>query len=128
MDPIADMLTRIQNAGKAGKQTVLVSYSKLKFAVASVLLKEGYILSLNKKGRKDGKFIEISLAYEGRTPKILGVTRISKPSRRMYTTFHDIMPVRQGHGDLILSTPKGILTGKEARTMKVGGEMLFKIW
>lgn len=128
MDPISDMMTRIQNAGAVRKETVLVPYSKLKFAVASLLLEEGYLLSVNKKGKKERKGLEIGIAYDGKKPKITKALRISKPSRRMYISFRDIKPVRQGYGDLVLSTPKGILTGRGARKLKVGGEVLFKIW
>ena len=128
MDPIADMITRIQNAGAVRKETVSVPYSNLRSAVASLLLKEGYLLSVNKKGKKERKFIEIGIAYDGGRPKINKAVRVSKLSRRMYIGFRDIKPVRQGYGDLVLSTPKGVLTGAGARKLKVGGEVLFKIW
>ena len=126
MDPISDMMTRIRNAGKAGKETVSFPYSKVKFAIATVLLKEGYVSSV--KGKKEQRIIEIGLLYVNAKHKIQGVTRISKPSRRMYTGYSEIKPVRQGFGDVILSTPKGIATGKEARREKSGGEVLFTIW
>ncbi len=128
MDPIGDMINRIQNAGSARKESITISYSKLKFSVASLLLKEGYIASVTKKGKKERKYLEIGIAYEAGAPKIRYASRISKLSRRMYTGFRDIKPIRQGRGDLILSTPKGVLTGKEARKFKTGGEVLFKIW
>ncbi len=127
-DPVADMMTRIQNAGAARKETALLSYSKLKLAIANVLLKEGYISSINKKGKKEHKYIEVGIAYNKGKPKINKASRVSKLSRRMYTGFRDIKPIRQGYGDLILSTPKGVVTGKEARKLKIGGEVLFKIW
>mgnify|MGYP001575624302 CR=1 FL=1 len=128
MDPIADMLTRIQNASAVKKEAVSVSYSKLKFAIAAVLLKKGYLASVNRKGKKDTKFIEVGIAYTDGRPKIHKISRLSKLSRRLYTGFRDIKSVRQGYGDVVLSTPKGILTGNEARKQKVGGEVLFKIW
>ena len=128
MDPIADMMVRIKNAGNAGKEMALVPYSKFKFAVGTLLLKEGYIVSLNRKGRKENKYIEVGIAYKNGKPKVQGMSRVSKLSRRTYTGFRDIQSVRQGRGDYILSTPKGILTGKEARKHKIGGEVLLKIW
>ncbi|MBI2109110.1 MAG: 30S ribosomal protein S8 [Parcubacteria group bacterium] len=128
MDSIADMITRIQNAGAVRKEAVVIPYSKLKFAIANLLLKEGYISSVGRKGKKEHKFIEVGIAYDDGTPKINKAVRVSKSSRRLYTGFRDIKSVRQGYGDAVLSTPKGIVTGKEARKLKVGGEILFTIW
>ncbi len=132
MDPIADMLIQIKNAGNAGKESVLIPYSKIKFGIATLLLREGYVSSVinknNKKGKKEYRFIEVGIARKNAKPKIQGVSRMSKLSRRFYMGFRDVKPVRQGYGDLILSTPKGLLTGKDARKQKIGGEVLFKIW
>ena len=127
-DPIAEMLTRIKNAGNAGKPTVLIPYSKIKMAIAEILEKEGYIKSLNKKGKKVAKFIEIELLYSGNAPRISDIKRLSKPSRRVYQRTLEIRPVRHGYGRLILSTPRGLMTDSEARKTRVGGEVLFKIW
>ncbi len=132
MDPIADMLIGIKNAGNAGKESVVVPYSKIKFEIASLLSRTGYVASAlsvqNKKGRKEQRMIEIKIARETSGPKIKGVARMSKPSRRVYFGFRDVQPVRQGRGEIVLSTPKGLVTGKEARKQKIGGEVLFKIW
>lgn len=128
MDPLADMIIHIKNTGNAGKEMATVPYSKFKFAVVNTLLREGYISSVNKHGRKEKKFIDIGLAYKNGKPRITGLSRVSKVSRRVYLGVGDMRPVRQGFGDLILSTPKGILTAKEAKKEKVGGEALFKIW
>ena len=131
-DKIADMLVRIKNAGYAGKDTALVPYSKYKMAIAQVLLKNGYVQSVSekRKGKKaSGRMIEVGIAYAGKnTPKVKGVERVSKLSRRVYMGHRDIKPVRNGFGMLVLSTPKGILTGDEAKKEHVGGEVLFKIW
>jgi small subunit ribosomal protein S8 len=127
-DPIRDMLIRIKNAGDAGKEAASMPYSKMKLAIANLLMKEGYITSVAKKGKKEGKVLEVGIAYNGKKPKVSGVSFISKLSRRVYFGVGDITPVRQGYGDLVLTTPKGILTGKEARRERVGGEALFKIW
>jgi len=128
MDTLSDMLMRIKNATSAGKETAVVPHSKYKYAIAQVLLKEGYIAGVTRKGRGIKKFIEIHLAYEGKKPKIKGIKRVSKASRRLYTNARNIKLIRQGYGNLILSTPKGILTGKEARKEWIGGEALFEIW
>lgn len=128
MDPLSDMLIQIKNAGNAGRESVSIPYSKFVFAVANVLLREGYVASVSRKGRGIKKTIEVSLVYEDSRPKIRGLKRMSKLSRRVYVGIRDIRPVRQGYGNLILSTPRGILTGKEAKKEKVGGEALFTIW
>ena len=127
-DPIGDMLARIRNAASVGHETVRIPYSKLKLAVAKVLLKEGYVSSVEKRGRKVVKNIEIGLVYNNNTPKIKGAKRVSKPSMRVYLGAKNIHRVRYGFGTSILSTPKGILTGGEARKEHVGGEVLFLIW
>lgn len=127
-DPIADMLAQIRNAGMARKESLVLPYSKLRFAVASALLKNGYIKSIVKKGKKVVKTMEIGLVYHEGKPHVMGTKRISKSSCRVYLGVKDIKPVRHGYGLLMLSTPKGIITGGEARKMKIGGEALFKIW
>ncbi|HEY4476425.1 MAG TPA: 30S ribosomal protein S8 [Candidatus Paceibacterota bacterium] len=127
-DPIADMITRLRNAARAHLPTVVVEYSNFKLAVAQVLLDRGFITSATKKGKKVKKVIEMNLAFKGREPKILGAVRVSKPSRRVYQGARDLRLVRQGFGELVISTPKGIMTGTEARKARVGGEVLFKIW
>jgi small subunit ribosomal protein S8 len=128
-DPIADMLTRITNASLVGKAATIVPYSKLKFEIANILLKHNLVKSFSVKGRKVRKHMEVELAYgeDGRS-KITGATRLSKPSRRVYLGFSDIKPVRQGQGFLVVSTPKGVMVGEEAKKAKVGGEALFRIW
>ncbi|HEY9582822.1 MAG TPA: 30S ribosomal protein S8 [Candidatus Paceibacterota bacterium] len=129
MDPIADMLIRIKNAGRARQESTVVPYSKLKFEIANVLLSEGYIKSFSVKGKKIRKHLEIEIAYSAdASPRVSGADRVSKLSRRVYAGFNDIRPVKQGLGLLMLSTPKGIMSGKEARKLKVGGEVLFSIW
>lgn len=128
MDPISNYITQIKNAGYAGKETVVLPYSKLKSAITDVLEKEGFIKTQAKKGKKVNKCIEIGLLYEGKVPRIKGVERVSKPSKRIYYNASSLRPVMSGFGRLIISTSKGILTEKEARKEKIGGEALFKIW
>ena len=128
-DPIADFLIQMQNAARAGKSTVLLPFSQMKFSIAEALKKEGYISKIEKKGKKTQKFLSLELATtEDGAPTLQGTKRISKPSRRVYMGADDIQPVKYGHGTLILSTPQGILTGKEARKGRIGGEVLFEIW
>ncbi len=122
-DPISDFLVRLQNASLVKKGSVTLPYSAVKHAIAKVLEKEGYLASVAKKNN----LLTVELKYAGR-PAISGVKRISKPSRRMYLGVRDIRPVKRGHGLLVLSTPKGVVTGKEAQVARVGGEALFEIW
>jgi len=128
-DPIGDLIIRLKNAGMAGRSNIVIPHSKLKFAVAVKLQQKGFIKTAIKRGKKARKIIEVELLYtkEG-APQINDVSRISKPGRRMYQGVRSIYPVRYGRGALFLSTPKGILTGDEARKERVGGEALFKIW
>ncbi len=127
-DPVGDMIIRIKNAGMAKKPSVDVPHSMLKLAIAEKLKEHGYVAAVEKRGRKVKKTLEITLAYNDGTPRIRGVKRISKPGRRLYAKVRDIVPIKYGHGTSLLSTPKGILTGEEARKAKLGGEMLFHIW
>lgn len=127
-DKIADMIIRIKNAGVASKPSVLVSYSKMKMEIAELLKKEGYVKEVSKKGKKVTKFIDIALVYENGKPKIKGVDRLSKFSRRVYKKVKEIKPIKYGYGMTVLTTPRGILTDKEAKKENVGGEALFKIW
>lgn len=125
-DPVADLITRIKNAGKARKESVLLPYSKLKEAIALVLVSEGYVKSASKK--KTSPTLEVVLNYHNGEPKVKDVERISKSSRRVYMGFEEIHPTKGGFGKMILSTPKGILTDRQAIKERVGGEVLFKIW
>ncbi len=128
MDTTSDLLIRMKNACNAGHPTVLVPYSKFKESILGLLEKEGFVKSYSKKGKKVTRFIEVELAYTGDVPKLKGVERVSKPSKRVYTKVGDVRPVRQGYGMLVLSTPKGVMTDRQARKEHVGGEALFKIW
>lgn len=125
-DPIADFIIRIKNAGKVHKESVSLHYSKLIEAIALVLVTEGYLKSVVKK--KTSPTLEVILNYHNGESKIKEVERISKSSRRVYKGFEDIHPAKGGFGKTIFSTPKGILTDRQAIREKVGGEVLFKIW
>lgn len=128
MDKIGDMLVTIKNGGNAGKKSVHIPFSGYKMNIARALFQEGYIKSYSEKNLKSGDVLEIDLLYKEEQPRITQVKRISKPSRRLYTNAKHITSVRQGHGAVFLSTPKGIMTGKAARKEMVGGEILFEIW
>ena len=127
-DPIADMLIRIKNGGKAGKEIVEMPFSNLKESIAKVLFAEGYLTSYAKKGKKVQKTLEVGIAYEGKTPRVSDVARMSKPSRRFYLKADEIKKVKNGYGLMVISTPKGVMTGDDARKGQVGGEALFRIW
>ena len=128
MDQISNMLIMMKNASLAGKESVVLPYSNMKHAIAECLKKEGYINSVTKKVKKDHPVLEVELVYVDKKPKIAEVERISKQSRRVYFGVKDIHSVRNGSGLLVLSTPKGILGGKDAKREQVGGEALFRLW
>jgi len=130
MDPISDMLTRIRNAMHAKQKQVEIPYSKLKYEIAKVLMLEGYISNFQEAVNEGSKKkIIIQLKYtENDKPVIYGLKRISKPSRRIYVKYDEIPKVIGGLGIAILSTPKGILTDREARNEQVGGEVLCQVW
>lgn len=128
MDPIANMIIAIKNAGDAGLKSVVLPYSNVKHRIGELLVKEGYLESVSKKSKKAVKSIEFAVSYKDKKPKINGVERISKVSKRVYLKSKDIKPVRQGYGILVISTPQGIMTGKDAKKGNLGGEAMFKVW
>ncbi len=129
MDKIGDMLTTIKNAGQASKASVVIPYSNLRHAIAECLSKQNYVGAISKRtDKKDKPVLEIVISYNGKSPKMKNVERVSKPSRRIYMKAKELRPVKNGSGLLVVSTPKGVLTGDEARKELVGGEVLFKIW
>lgn len=127
-DTIADLISNLKSAGDAGVATLTTPYSKMRASVLELLQKEGFIKSFSKKGKKIAKFLEIEILYIDKKPAITGLQRMSKFSKRLYKGVKDIKPIKSGYGIMVLTTPKGILTDKEARNQKVGGELLFKIW
>jgi small subunit ribosomal protein S8 len=129
-DPIADMLTRIRNANTAKHDTVEIPSSKMKLAIADILLKEGYVKAVDVIENGNFKTIKITLKYgANKNEKILtGLKRISKPGLRVYASKEDLPKVLGGLGIAIISTNKGVLTDKEARKENVGGEVLAFIW
>jgi small subunit ribosomal protein S8 len=130
-DPIADMLTRIRNAASARHETVQMPASKLKVAIATVLKSEGFIKDFQvvaDEGKPQPN-LKVELSYGGRKEPVLnGLQRVSKPGLRVYVQRNEIPRVYGGLGIAILSTPKGIMTGQEARRQSVGGELLCYVW
>lgn len=126
-DYISNIIVKIRNANQKNKATVTFPFSSLGMAVAEVLNKSGYIGLFSRKGKK-ARSIEATLLYENNLPKITGVKRLSKQSKRVYIGFKNINPVMNSYGKVIISTPKGVMTGESARKAKVGGELLFEIW
>ena len=133
-DPISDMLTYVRNAVMAGHSVVALPSSKIKAAIAGILKDEGYISGYEVVDGKivGSKVLRIRLKYIGerreRRPVITGLERVSRPGRRVYTGKREIPWVLSGIGIAILSTPKGVMTGKRARQLGVGGEVLCKVW
>lgn len=128
-DPIADMIVRIKNASMAGKDVVAVPASKMKLAIAESLKSRGFISSISVRGKDVAKTIELTLARTSNgSYRFSDVRRISKPGMRIYKGAGDIRSVRGGMGVTVLSTPKGVLCGDQARKENVGGEVLFEIW
>jgi len=128
MDTIANMLSGVKNAGKANKETVVLPFSKLKNEIAKALVANGYLKAVREIKVGEHSALELVLSYKDGSPKIQDLKRVSKPSKRVYLGVKSIKPVKFGTGTLFLSTPKGILTDKEARKEMVGGEALFEIW
>ena len=128
-DPIADMLTRIRNAGSARHETVDVPNSKMKKAIAEILLEEGYINSFQLIDDGTQGVIRITLKYlPGKEKAIQGLRRVSKPGLRVYAGADELPQVLRGLGIAIISTSKGIMTDKKARAQHVGGEVLAFVW
>jgi small subunit ribosomal protein S8 len=123
-DPIADLLTRIRNASLVSKSTVSVPFSKEKEAIASVLYQEGYIGKVHSKGEGSKRTLEIQLKYHEGAPVISSINRVSRPGQRVYKKTSDLPKVMGGLGTAIMTTPKGVMTDRQARILGVGGEVL----
>lgn len=123
-DPIADALTRIKNGYMAGLETVVIKYSKIVVAILKLLLKEGYLSDVKHKNNE----ILVSLKYISRRSALTDIKRVSRPSLRVYKGAKDLPKVLGGRGCAIISTPKGIMTEKEAKKQKVGGEVIALVW
>ena len=127
-DTISNTIISLKNAQKAKHTTVTFSYSKMTMSILEAIKKHGFVSQVEKTGKDLKKKIIVTLKYEEGAPAITDVKRISKQSQRMYVGYKDIKPVRNGYGMVILSTPAGILSDKEAIKSKIGGEILFTMW
>lgn len=126
-DPVADMLTRLRNANQALLTDVEVSHSKLKESIAGILKREGYLADYSVEGAT-AKKLKLRLKYNGRKGVIAGLKRVSKPGLRRYVGATEIPRVLNGMGISIVSTPKGVMTGNDAKKENVGGELVCFIW
>jgi len=127
-DPISDMLTRLRNGSSSSQKLVAMPSSKMKVAIAKVLQDEGYINGFSIEGEAQ-KTLKIEMKYQqGHGPVIEGLERVSKPSCRLYCGSREIPKVKDGLGIAILSTPRGILSGREAALQNVGGEIICYVW
>ena len=127
-DPITDLLNQIRNAQAVGKAEVLLPLSKIKNEIANILVKEGFIGEAKKTVKGKARVLKITLKYDDGVPAIAGLKRVSKPGQRIYEGFSEIRKVHGGYGMSIVSTSKGLMTNKEARKQKLGGEIICQIW
>lgn len=127
-DPIGDMLIQIKNAQAAGRKSVDVPYSNMKAALGEILVSEKYIESMNKTGTEPKFLLHITLREVDGVPAISGVKRVSKPGLRWYIDKNEIPRVFSGMGTAILSTSQGMMTGRAAKKLGIGGELLCEIW
>jgi len=127
-DPIANMLTQIRNAQAVGALEVEIPFSNLKYEIAKILARKSFIEKLEKRGKKNKKSIKITLKYQNGTPAISGLKRISKPGQRIYLDYRKIKKVKGGYGIAIISTSKGLMTDREARKQRLGGEVICEVW
>ena len=127
-DQIADLITRIRNAVQVGKTEILVPTSKLKVAVVEVLAKNGYLASYDIIEGSPRGMLHVVINEPGTIAKVNEITKVSKPGRRVYSSAEDLPVVKSGRGMVIVSTSKGLMTGREARKNGLGGEILVKVW
>ncbi len=127
-DPITDMLNQIKNAQAVGKTEVLVPLSKIKNEIAIILSKENFVGEVKKAVKGKVKSLKIFLKYDNGISAVAGFKRVSKPGQRIYEKSSDIRKVHGGYGISIVSTPKGLMTNKDARKQKLGGEIICQVW
>ena len=127
-DQIADLITRIRNAIKVSKNEILVPTSKLKVGVVDVLAKNGYVAGYEIEDGKPRGILKVTINETGANAKINEITKVSKPGRRVYSSADDLPVVKSGRGMIIVSTSKGLMTGREAKKNRLGGEILVKVW
>ena len=127
-DQVADLITRIRNAVAIGKNEILVPTSNLKKGVVEVLAKNGYISSFEVQAGEPRGLLRIVINEQGTNAKINEITKVSKPGRRVYSSADELPTIKSGRGMVIVSTSKGLMTGREAKKNRLGGEILVKVW
>lgn len=128
-DPISDMLTRIRNAAMARTKTVEMPMSKMKYAIAKILQKEGYLSSVETFQDGARPMLRVALSYRNEGDSMItSIKRLSKPSRRVYVKADQLKSIRSGFGCAILSTPNGLMTNKEAHKRRLGGELICEVY
>lgn len=127
-DQIADLITRIRNAVQVGKNEILVPTSKLKVAVVEILAKNGYVSSFEVLEGEPRGTLHVVINEPGAVAKISEIAKVSKPGRRVYSAAADIPTVKSGRGMVIISTSKGLMTGREAKKNHLGGEIMIRVW
>ncbi len=127
-DPIADMLTRIRNAASVGKTELVLPYSKNKETIAKVLVASGFLADVKSEAATPAKLLTIKLADDGRPNRITEIVRVSRPGRRLYAKADEIPVVKRGRGVMVVSTSAGIMTGDQARSKRLGGELICKVY
>lgn len=127
-DQIADLITRIRNAVLVGKNEILVPTSKLKVQVIEVLAKNGYVAGFEVIDGKPRGVLKVTINEPGANAKINEISKVSKPGRRVYSAADDLPVVKSGRGMIIVSTSKGLMTGREAKKNRLGGEILVRVW
>ncbi len=128
MDSVVDMFNIIKNGQAVLKATVDVPFSKFKYEIAKILEREGYIGKIEKKRRKNKNILQINLKYDKNVPAINAIKKVSKPGQKIYLPYKKINKVKGGFGMAIISTSKGLLSDKETRKQKLGGEIVAQVW
>lgn len=128
MNPLSDMFVSIVNAGRAHHERVLIPYSRLKMEIIRALQAQGYVGEAMRRGKKNRRMIEVTMIYSDTMPMIKGAKLVSKQSQRIYSGWRTMKKFFSNRGMVIVSTPKGIMTAREARKQKVGGEVIAKVW
>jgi small subunit ribosomal protein S8 len=126
-DPVADLLTRLRNAYAARLKKVVLPHSRLKETLVKIMLKNDYLAGFEVTGKKPKQTLEIALKYNRRQPAIKSITRVSKPGVRIYAGYNKLTYLMRGLGIVLLSTPKGVMTAKEAQKLKIGGEVICRL-
>lgn len=127
-DPISDLLIRLKNAARAGHEVVEMPYSKMRAQIATILMEEGYLTTVEKVDGTPLATLKVGIKYVGRSSAMSDVKLLSKPGRRLYTSVKDIPRTLGGYGVTIVSTNKGILSDRSARKQNVGGELICQVW